>query len=184
MVNQTFDTFLCKITFQRARVLHTALTPANSDILLSMIWCWSWYEILSIMLRRDKKFKFLFWGIYLNWNSLDVLSKPEQFWWFVFTNSKKKERKKRPPLFNGHLLDSKRVISYGSVKRIWNVNISERSLINYMFKVNNINTRTRCKMCLKLTIETPEQRHGFSLTRILTYTGQLKPVASFWCHYS
>ena len=28
---------------------------------------------------------------------------------------------------------------------------------NYMFKVNNRKTRTRCKMCLKLTIKTPEQ---------------------------
>ena len=27
---------------------------------------------------------------------------------------------------------------------------------NYMFKVNDRNTRTRCEMCLKLTIKTPE----------------------------
>ena len=31
---------------------------------------------------------------------------------------------------------------------------------NYMFKVNKRNTRTRCETCLKLTIKTPEQRHG------------------------
>ena len=30
---------------------------------------------------------------------------------------------------------------------------------NYMFKVNNRNTRTRCEICSKLTIKTPEQRH-------------------------
>ena len=29
---------------------------------------------------------------------------------------------------------------------------------NYMFKVNNRNTRTRCEICLKLTIKTPERR--------------------------
>ena len=29
----------------------------------------------------------------------------------------------------------------------------------YMFKVNNRNTRTRCKICSKLTIKTPERRH-------------------------
>ena len=29
---------------------------------------------------------------------------------------------------------------------------------NYMFKVNNRNTRTRCEICSKLTIKTPEQR--------------------------
>ena len=32
---------------------------------------------------------------------------------------------------------------------------------NYMFKVNNKNSRTRCKICSKLTIKTPEQRHWF-----------------------
>ena len=28
-----------------------------------------------------------------------------------------------------------------------------------MFQVNNKNTRTRCEICLKLTIKTSEQRH-------------------------
>ena len=30
---------------------------------------------------------------------------------------------------------------------------------NYMFKVNNRNTRTRCEICSKLTMKTPEQRY-------------------------
>ena len=29
----------------------------------------------------------------------------------------------------------------------------------YLFKVNNRNTRKRCEICLKLTIEIPERRH-------------------------
>ena len=29
-----------------------------------------------------------------------------------------------------------------------------------MFKVKNRNTRKRCKICSKLTIKTPERRHG------------------------
>ena len=29
----------------------------------------------------------------------------------------------------------------------------------YLLKVNNINPRTRCEKCLKLTITTPEQLH-------------------------
>ena len=29
---------------------------------------------------------------------------------------------------------------------------------NYVFKVNNRNTRTRCEICSKLTIKTPKQR--------------------------
>ena len=31
--------------------------------------------------------------------------------------------------------------------------------VNYMFKVNNRNTRTVCEICSKLTIKTPEWRH-------------------------
>ena len=30
---------------------------------------------------------------------------------------------------------------------------------NYMFKVNNRDIRVRCKICLKLTIKSPERRH-------------------------
>ena len=30
---------------------------------------------------------------------------------------------------------------------------------NNMFKINNRNTRTRCEICSKLTIKTPERRH-------------------------
>ena len=30
---------------------------------------------------------------------------------------------------------------------------------NYMFKVDNRNTRTRCEICSKLTIKTPERRY-------------------------
>ena len=29
---------------------------------------------------------------------------------------------------------------------------------NYMFKANSRNTRTRCEICSKLTIKTPERR--------------------------
>ena len=32
-------------------------------------------------------------------------------------------------------------------------------VLNYMFKVNNRNTRTSCKICSKLTIKKPERRH-------------------------
>ena len=31
--------------------------------------------------------------------------------------------------------------------------------IIYLFKVNNRNTRKRCKICSKLTIKTPEHHH-------------------------
>ena len=32
---------------------------------------------------------------------------------------------------------------------------------NYMFKVNNRNTRTRCEICSKLTIKVSEKRHWY-----------------------
>ena len=31
-------------------------------------------------------------------------------------------------------------------------------VLSYMFKANNKNTRTRCEICSKLTIKTPEPR--------------------------
>ena len=48
------------------------------------------------------------------------------------------------------------------------INIAKLELINatdncpagiYLLKVNNKNTRTRCEICSKLTIKTPELRH-------------------------
>ena len=38
---------------------------------------------------------------------------------------------------------------------------------NYMFKVNNKNTRTRCEILSKLTITIPERRHGVVLASLL-----------------
>ena len=43
---------------------------------------------------------------------------------------------------------------------------SQYPVENYMFKVNDRNTRTRCEICSKLTIKTSETRH----------------LASFWCY--
>ena len=45
--------------------------------------------------------------------------------------------------------------------KLKNQNLAYSSYIpagNYMFKVNNRNTRTRCEICSKLTIKTPERR--------------------------
>ena len=64
-----------------------------------------------------------------------------------------------------------------------------------MFKVNSRNTRTRCEICSKLTIKTPERRHWglvfllLTLSRLMsagiftnTYCGKniLKKVAFFF----
>ena len=38
--------------------------------------------------------------------------------------------------------------------------ICDMPAANYMFKVNNRNTRTSCKICSKLTINIPERRHA------------------------
>ena len=39
----------------------------------------------------------------------------------------------------------------------------------YLLKVNNRNTRTRCKICLKLTIKIPEQRQYLKIFHTLFY---------------
>ena len=41
----------------------------------------------------------------------------------------------------------------------WFLKFSPDPVGNYMFKVNNRNTRTSCGVCSKLTIKTPERRH-------------------------
>ena len=43
---------------------------------------------------------------------------------------------------------------FQSVRMVWCMLCSEILAANYMFKVNNINTRTRCEICSKLTIRT------------------------------
>ena len=50
--------------------------------------------------------------------------------------------------------------SYFQVNNYWGVLFPEEYPAgNYMFKINNRNTRTRCEICLNLTIKTPERRH-------------------------
>ena len=44
------------------------------------------------------------------------------------------------------------------LNRNYEVNMSYFPAGNYMFKVNNRNTRTKCEICSKLTIKTPERR--------------------------
>ena len=72
-----------------------------------------------------------------------------------------------------------------------------------MFKVNNRNTRTRCEICSKLTIKTPERRywcrsgvfivyfehisHLVLVFLLLTLTRYIptgtRSMTSFWCPY-
>ena len=40
-----------------------------------------------------------------------------------------------------------------------NLNIWRNPVCNYIFKVNNRNTRIRCEISSKLIIKTPERRH-------------------------
>ena len=43
-----------------------------------------------------------------------------------------------------------------SINRV--INVVQNIAANYIFKVNNRNTRARCEICSKLTIKTPECR--------------------------
>ena len=44
------------------------------------------------------------------------------------------------------------------LSQIWDYDSEPHPIGNYMFKVNNKNTRTRCETCSNLTIKTPERR--------------------------
>ena len=57
---------------------------------------------------------------------------------------------------------------------------------NYMFKVNNRNTRTRCEICSKLTLKTVERRHWRRSGVFIVNFEQIlcRLTASIWCHYS
>ena len=55
---------------------------------------------------------------------------------------------------------------------------------NYMFKVNNRNTRTRCEVCSKLTIKTLERRQALLLTLNTLHILFLCFCCSLWtCNY-
>ena len=47
---------------------------------------------------------------------------------------------------------------FKNVQHVQN-NIFKYPVSNYMFKVNNRNTRSSCEICSKLTIKTPGRRH-------------------------
>ena len=58
--------------------------------------------------------------------------------------------------------------------------------VNYMFKVNKRNTRTRCEICSKLTMKTPELRQNIlkvnnkdTRTTLLSISLTLNIL---WCH--
>ena len=54
---------------------------------------------------------------------------------------------------------------------------------NYMFKVDNINSRTRCEICSKLTIKKAKSNGDKNKNLSLDeYLNKIKPnLASFWC---
>ena len=47
---------------------------------------------------------------------------------------------------------------------------------NYMFKVNNRNTRTKSEICSNLTIEIPKRRHISLLVFLLLNLSRLMPT--------
>ena len=56
-----------------------------------------------------------------------------------------------------HIYDTPGIFNESQVcKKQLNSNQCSNPAGNYMFKVNNRNTRTRCEICSKLTIKTPE----------------------------
>ena len=50
---------------------------------------------------------------------------------------------------------------------------------NYMFKVNNRNPRTRCEICSKLTIKTPERRQWRRSGVVIVNFERISPLPVF-----
>ena len=51
-----------------------------------------------------------------------------------------------------------RLFRYQVVKKSWLRACNSHASRNYLLKVNNRNTRTRCEICSKLTLKIPKQR--------------------------
>ena len=68
----------------------------------------------------------------------------------ALTARNKTQRQKLEVIQNRRLPYARRAVD--------STNISNNPAGNCMFKVNNRNTRTRCEICSKLTIKTPERR--------------------------
>ena len=62
----------------------------------------------------------------------------------------------------------RKVKTYNNVLRYIIVFTSYHPAGIYLFKVNNRNTRTRCEICSKLTINTPERRGDVLVYLLLT----------------
>ena len=61
-----------------------------------------------------------------------------------------------------------KVTNDGRIKIVSKFEIVGVSANNYLFKVNNKNTRKKCEICSKLAINTPERRHcWFSTSKCL-----------------
>ena len=93
------------------------------------------YRFWSYFLLFQENFKIFLWLIASSWiNS-------------VLKNEKEKHAcvfKKAPAMFSSLCSCERNLVPYPA----W----------NYMFKVNHRSTRTKCEMCSKLTIKTPELR--------------------------
>ena len=54
---------------------------------------------------------------------------------------------------------------------------------SYLFKVNNRNTRKKCKGCSNLTIKTPERRHHWFHSSIFVVNFDHSLYTFFYCFY-
>ena len=76
------------------------------------------------------------------------------------------------------------VDSMYSFSQFFLLDFSYGTAVNYMFKVNKKNTRTRCKICSKLKIKTPERRHWRRTDVFIVnfeHISHLVLRASWWC---
>ena len=87
-------------------------------------------------------------------SDIDLLIASDYYWDLV-TGKVKTGKPSEPVAFEtvfGWILNGP--VASKSVDSSTNLPVS-----NYMFKVNNRNTRTSCEICSKLTVKTPERRY-------------------------
>ena len=57
------------------------------------------------------------------------------------------------------------------------INLTHFPAENYILKVNNRNTRTRCEICSKLIVKTPERRHWFCFSVFIVNSEHISYLA-------
>ena len=128
--------------FERVENLTNALNVSFIQISLLLLFRLQWHDSNWI----KPGFNLSFWSCYENFCHWIILSQPCVGWLIMKICS---PTNCPSPLDNIFLTVTKNKFL------VWNYSFSGTTRI-YLFELRNYNSRTKCKICLKLTTETPE----------------------------